>query len=98
MTNIFRLKGQQQQPVSPSEGITSDTPQSNFFITQDGKQGSTKPQIKTLPPLPFTKTDFLDVLKNLEENNIFMFQNIQHDEQDLEKFKQGSVIKINNAK
>lgn len=38
------------------------------------------------------------MLKNLEENNIFMFQNIQHDEFDLEQFKQDSTLKIKQAK
>jgi hypothetical protein len=37
------------------------------------------------PPLPFTVNDFLEVLHNLEENNIFMFHNIQNDEEDLDK-------------
>lgn len=37
------------------------------------------------------------MLKNLEENNIFMFQNIQHDEEDLEKFKAESALKVRKA-
>jgi hypothetical protein len=40
--------------------------------------------------LPFTKQDFLDVLRTLEENNIFMYHNIQNDEEDLEKLKAAS--------
>lgn len=82
MANIFRLKNPADMANSPSgsEQPTPATSQANFFITQDGKQGEVKKPIKTLPPLPFTIKDFLDVLKNLEENNIFMFQNIQHDE------------------
>jgi hypothetical protein len=41
--------------------------------------------------------DFLEVLHNLEENNIFLFHNIQNDEEDLEKFKAQSHKKITQA-
>lgn len=48
-------------------------------------------------PLPFTVSDFLEVLHNLEENNIFMFHNIQNDEEDLDKLKASSSKKITEA-
>jgi uncharacterized membrane protein len=41
--------------------------------------------------------DFLEVLHSLEENNIFMFHNIQNDEEDLDKFKAESQKKIKKA-
>jgi hypothetical protein len=47
--------------------------------------------------LPFTKQDFLEVLKTLEENNLFMFNNIQNDEEDLEQFKAASAKKVKHA-
>jgi len=37
------------------------------------------------------------VLHNLEENNIFMFHNIQNDEEDLDKLKASSSKKITEA-
>ena len=40
--------------------------------------------------MPFSKNDFVEVLRNLEANNIFIFENIQHEEEDLEKFKVAS--------
>jgi hypothetical protein len=75
MANIFRLKNPVNSGGASSEQTTPSSTQTNFFITQDGKAPGAggKPPMKTLPPLPFTMTDFLDVLKNLEENNIFMF-------------------------
>lgn len=47
--------------------------------------------------MPFTKQDFLDVLQSLEEQNIFMFNNIQHEEEDLDIFKVQSAKKIKDS-
>lgn len=49
------------------------------------------------PPLPFTVKDFLEVLQSLEENNIFLFHNIQNDEEDLERLKASSNKKITES-
>jgi hypothetical protein len=41
--------------------------------------------------------DFLEVLQSLEENNIFLFHNIQNDEEDLERLKASSNKKITES-
>ena len=89
MTNIFRLQ------IGP-KNITKDTKdESNFFITQENNAKNSN--LVQSPPLPFTVNDFLEVLQNLEENNIFLFHNIQNDEEDLDKFRAQSHKKISQA-
>jgi hypothetical protein len=94
MKNINSLKGLKllQKEKKPSTSEIGDT-----FITQEKKVENPLSEVLKPKSLPFTKKDFLDVLKNLEENNIFMFQNIQHDEEDLEKFKAESALKVRKA-
>lgn len=83
MANIFRLR-------KKGTGLTPEQSPLGFFITE-GKEGA-KPLHQQ--PLPFTKNDFLEVLRNLEANNIFIFENIQHEEEDLEKLKIETQQKI----
>jgi hypothetical protein len=71
MANIFRLR--QGKPKDPSTKNQMEQAL-GFFITQDNKEG--EDPFHQNVPLPFTKSDFLEVLKTLEENNIFMFHNI----------------------
>lgn len=102
MANIFRLR-QPKKLGNEATAINHKAMQKShsideaisFFITQDNKQNHPEdPLYHQNAPLPFTKDDFLEVLKTLEENNIFMFHNIQNDEEDLEKFKAASAKKI----
>lgn len=84
MANIFRLR--QSKPLAteatalnPKAMVKSHSIDEamSFFITQENKQNHPDdPLYHQNAPLPFTKNDFLEVLKTLEENNIFMFHNI----------------------
>lgn len=93
MANIFRLRNAGSEADAKNSKEAKD--EANFFITQENNGKNTN--LVKSPPLPFTVKDFLEVLHNLEENNIFLFHNIQNDEEDLEKFKAQSHKKITQA-
>ena len=93
MANIFRLRNPGPDDEKKNTKQAKDEP--NFFITQENDGKNTN--LVQSPPLPFTVKDFLEVLHNLEENNIFLFHNIQNDEEDLDKFKAQSHKKISQA-
>lgn len=90
MTNILRLQ------IGPKNIIKDTKDESNFFITQENNEKNSN-LVQSTQPLPFTVNDFLEVLQNLEENNIFLFHNIQNDEEDLDKFLAQSHKKISQA-
>ena len=83
MANIFTLRNSGSDAEAKKGKDAKD--ETNFFITQENN-GKNSNLVQS-PPLPFTVKDFLEVLASLEENNIFLFHNIQNDEEDLEKFK-----------
>ena len=93
MANIFLLRNPGSGKDAKNTKEAKD--ETNFFITQENSGKNTN--LVQSPPLPFTVKDFLEVLHNLEENNIFLFHNIQNDEEDLEKFKAQSNKKITQA-
>ena len=84
----------------------------NFFITEDAQRiindSSNEPALpfnisaQSFAPyemeIDLSKNEFLDIIQSLEDANIFLLDNIENEEQDLERFERASVEKYKEKK
>ena len=88
---IFDLKNSYKGLLAQLEQEEAEAPSAyqknpKFFLTENDEEDNTGPNLK----LPLTKQQLLNLLVVLEENNLFLINNMQEEDQGLEEASKAS--------
>ncbi|CDW89906.1 UNKNOWN [Stylonychia lemnae] len=102
---IDLVKGQRKFKAKPddkkmnSTGRFNKSGADNFFITEEAQKimnlENLSQQDSNIDPngVDLSKNEFLEIIQSLEDANIFLLDNIQNEEQDLERLEKRAEIK-----